>query len=291
MINPKNYIFLYSCFAYMLFSVADSLTKISASALPSYKVILISSGYAIVLAILYLVVTRKGLSALKTKHPFIHCTRGVLSAASYLLAVEALPHIPLPLFYSLAFTLPIWACLSGLVLNNEPIFKVQILGIAIGFIGVLLALEPNPSDIGPYCLYVVLSMITLAISSVMGKWINREEDPFALGFYPRFASFILFIPFLPDIFAESISLSLHVILFFAALLSGIAMILIGRAFQLERAATIAPAQYSQIIWSGILGYVIWGESPALMTFIGSCIIVLGGYVVIKGHVSPRKSNN
>ena len=283
MITSKNYIFACSCFAYLLFSIADSCIKISATTLAGNKVILLSSAYAVILGAIYLTTTRKGLKPLKTKHPIVHSVRGCLSAISYILVVEALPKIPLPLFYCLAFTLPIWACLSGLIINREKILNGQIVGIVIGFSGVLVALEPNPSDLGPYCIFVIVGMILLAVSSVMGKWIRREEDPFALGFYPRLASFVVFIPLLPELFSDSISLPLHLLILFSSLLSGIAMVIIGRAFQVERAAMIAPAQYSQIIWSSILGHVIWGETPALMTFMGSCIIVLGGYIVIKGH--------
>jgi len=289
--NSKNYIFAYSCFAYLLFSIADSCTKLSAAELSVYKVILLSSSYTLILGSLYLTTSGKGLKALKTRHPVVHIVRGTLSAVSYILVVEALPRIPLPLFYCLAFTLPIWACLSGLVLNRERIFNLQIGGIALGFIGVLIALEPNPSDLGPYCLFVIIGMILLAISSVMGKWISREEDPFALGFYPRLASFIIFLPLFPDLLSHPISLSLHLLILSAALHSGIALVMIGRAFQVERAAIIAPAQYSQIIWSSILAYLIWNETPAPMTFIGSCIIVIGGYLVIKGHVDQPAKNS
>jgi drug/metabolite transporter (DMT)-like permease len=175
-----------------------------------------------------------------------------------------------------------------MILNGERIFNLQIAGIATGFLGVLLALNPNPSDLGPYCFIVIVGMIFLAISSVMGKWINQEEDPFALGFYPRLASFLIFLPLLPELFSDSISLSLHLLILFAALLSGIGMVVIGRAFQVERAAVIAPSQYSQIIWSSILTYIIWDEVPTPMTFIGSCIIVLGGYIVMKGHQEESK---
>lgn len=282
--NSKNCIFAYSCFAYLLFSLADSCTKLSAAELSVYKVILLSSSYTLILGFLYLKTSGKGLKLLRTRHPIVHSVRGILSAISYVLVVEALPRIPLPLFYCLAFTLPIWACLSGLIFNREKIFALQIVGIAVGFTGVLIALKPNPSDLGPYCLFVIVGMILLAISSVMGKWISREEDPFALGFYPRLASFVMFCPLLPELYLDSISIHLHLLMLSAAILSGIALIMIGRAFQVERAATIAPAQYSQIIWSSILAYLIWNETPASMTFIGSCIIVLGGYLVIKGHV-------
>jgi drug/metabolite transporter (DMT)-like permease len=285
MINSKDYIFAYSCFAYLLFTIADSCTKISATEISGYKVILLSSGYTIILGIIYLTTTRKGLKTLKTKHPVVHSVRACLSATSYILIVEALPRIPLPLFYCLAFTLPLWACLSGLIFNRERIFNMQIAGIAIGFIGVLVALQPNPSDLGPSCLFVILGMIFLAISSVMGKWISQDEDPFTLGFYPRLASFVMFLPLLREIFSDSISFSIHLLILGSALLSGIALVIIGRAFQVERAAVIAPAQYSQIIWSSILAYLIWSETPTLMTFIGNCIIVLGGYIVIKGHVA------
>ena len=60
----------------------------------------------------------------------------------------------------------------------------------------------------------------------------------------------------------------------------IAHFLMIETFRYGEAALVAPFKYSAIIWSGILGYLIWGHIPELSTIVGSGIVMMTGFHIL-----------
>jgi drug/metabolite transporter (DMT)-like permease len=65
------------------------------------------------------------------------------------------------------------------------------------------------------------------------------------------------------------------------------------AFRLAPAATIAPFEYTALLWAAVLGYLLWGELPDSVTLAGASIVAASGlYIVYRetrklGHSSPK----
>ena len=58
-------------------------------------------------------------------------------------------------------------------------------------------------------------------------------------------------------------------------------LLIG-AFKHAPASTLAPFSYVQIVWSTMMGYLVFSNVPDLMTFVGAAIIIASGvYLVLR----------
>lgn len=62
------------------------------------------------------------------------------------------------------------------------------------------------------------------------------------------------------------------------------------AFRIARAATVAPMQYTQLIWATVFGATIFAEWPPLSVWIGAACIVAGGLwlVYAEGRREPRR---
>jgi drug/metabolite transporter (DMT)-like permease len=58
--------------------------------------------------------------------------------------------------------------------------------------------------------------------------------------------------------------------------STIAQWLVVLAFQQARASVLAPFSYSQLVWSGLLGYFIFGNVPDRWTLVGAGVILASG---------------
>ena len=63
------------------------------------------------------------------------------------------------------------------------------------------------------------------------------------------------------------------------------------AYRHGDAATVAPIQYSQIIWGAGLGLLFFAEVPDFMTGLGAAVIIASGiYVVIRESLGGRSEN-
>jgi drug/metabolite transporter (DMT)-like permease len=72
--------------------------------------------------------------------------------------------------------------------------------------------------------------------------------------------------------------------------STVAQWLVVLAFQQARASVLAPFSYSQLIWSGLLGYVIFGNVPDRWTLIGAAVIIASGLYTAHRERTVRVSS-
>ena len=63
------------------------------------------------------------------------------------------------------------------------------------------------------------------------------------------------------------------------------------AYRSAPAVIVAPMQYSQIIWATVLGFLVFGERPGVMTGVGICLIIGAGLVVLvrQGEASSKSA--
>jgi S-adenosylmethionine uptake transporter len=71
-----------------------------------------------------------------------------------------------------------------------------------------------------------------------------------------------------------------------------AHLMITRSLKLAPASTLAPLQYTMLIWGALLGYLIFGDVPGSRIWIGSAIVVLAGLFIfhrqkVKAVVPPE----
>ncbi len=63
-------------------------------------------------------------------------------------------------------------------------------------------------------------------------------------------------------------------------LGGIGHLLMTESFRLAPASLVAPFDYTSILWAFLLGYLVFGEVPASLVFVGAGIVSVAGLFVI-----------
>jgi drug/metabolite transporter (DMT)-like permease len=66
----------------------------------------------------------------------------------------------------------------------------------------------------------------------------------------------------------------------AGLLGGISQLFLTESYRYADATTIAPFDYTQMIWALIVGYLFFAEVPALSVLAGAAIVILAGLLVV-----------
>jgi len=69
------------------------------------------------------------------------------------------------------------------------------------------------------------------------------------------------------------------------------MTLISQAFRLAPAAVVAPFDYTALIWASLLGWMLWGEIPAIWTYAGAAVIVSSGIYIVIRETMKRSSSD
>jgi drug/metabolite transporter (DMT)-like permease len=182
---------------------------------------------------------------------------------------------------------PIYVALLSRPFLGEVITPARWAAIAVGFVGVVIALNPGGAALGWPALIAVGGSLAFAGMMVVTRKLKGTPDTTlvfwqtaaALGLGAVLAPFAWVTPSLRDFGL-------------LALLGVVAMyahILTNRALKLAPASTVAPYQYTLIVWAIILGFIVFGDLPSLHTMVGALVIVAAGvFIFIDEQRSARK---
>ncbi len=211
--------------------------------------------------------------------------RCLILAANQFSVTMALKYLPLDIFYSITFIMPILIITMGVLFLKETINLIKIIAITTGFIGVIIVVRPNvESDfklIGVILTLIVAS--TGALSAIIGRKYLQDENPYSATFYVICSGFLLsLILILVDNPLNTLNIikneipTIHTII--VILISGLGTIigssLFLKAYQNGVTNFIAPIQYTQLIWGLLFGYIIFNDKTTFTTILGASIIII-----------------
>ncbi|EKS1590042.1 DMT family transporter [Staphylococcus pseudintermedius] len=225
---------------------------------------------------------------LKYKQPFfgklssqpLLVTRSVLGLMGVLLNIYAIDHMVLSDADILMKLNPFWTILLSLIFLKEFIQKYQITSMVIAIIGMLFVVKPEfSSDVIP-AIVGLLSGVFAASAYTAVRALSTREAPYTIVFYFSFFSVIVLIPFVAFTF-ETMSLIQIVYLILAGLSAAVGQIGITVAYSYAPAKDISIFTYASIIFTAIIGFILFNESPDFYAIIGYIIILSASYYMFE----------
>ena len=230
----------------------------------------------------------RGKDGFKTQYWKWHILRTVLMTISSITFFVALSLIPLVNCMVIVFISPIiMTALSGPFLG-EVVGKWRWSAVLIGFVGILLILQPTAGFIDPGTIYAFIAVVTYALFSLTSRKLANKETTYNLSFY-------MFIgPTLVGGVGSSISWVTPTaeawILFIACgVLGGAGFIFFNLAYQKAEASLLASFEYTGLIWASIAGYYLFAETIDANIWLGASIIIIGGLIIVLRESGRLKS--
>ena len=210
--------------------------------------------------------------------PKLQLLRGVSLTLATLFFFAAIEANPIPNALTLLFVSPlIVATLSPFILGER--FDIFIgAGVLVGFIGVLVVLQPDSEQFRPSLLYALASGFCYAMYIIITKKLSFRAPPVLTLFYSAIVGILIMTPFVisywivPDLKGVLMGAAMG---FFAA--SSHFMII--KALEFASASEISPFNYFEIVVAIILSYLVFGFLPNVQAIIGLIIIILSGLYV------------
>ena len=217
--------------------------------------------------------------AVRSHHPRIQLLRGVIFTASAALFTIALGMLPIAEATSIAFVSPlIVAVLAGPVLG-ERVGPSRWLAVVAGFGGVLVIAWPTGAGFAlGGALLTLLSATLWAIGQVLNRRV-RADDSMTTLFYTGVVGTVLLSLVVPLVWTppDAVGWALMVV---AGLLGGVAHFLFASAFRAAAVAALAPFNYTQMLWAGAGGWLVFGELPTARLLAGAAVIVAAGLYML-----------
>ncbi|WP_299347964.1 DMT family transporter [uncultured Maritalea sp.] len=195
--------------------------------------------------------------------------------------------LPLATFIAIFFVEPLILVFFSILFLGEKVGWRRITACCVGLLGALIIIRPNYATFGVYALMPVITAICMAGYFTITKQLQGKMDGIAVqGWATLFGSCFLAIAILAGTMSgiEDLSFSWPQQphwgwLALSATIGVLAYVLIAEAFKRAPASLLAPFQYIEIVAATILGYLVFGDFPDALTWLGIAIILGSGLYV------------
>jgi drug/metabolite transporter (DMT)-like permease len=232
------------------------------------------------LPFLFIIFVMKKRSIVKiNQRPFGVIARAVIGVISLIVTFAAFAAMPMADVTAFLFTASLLVPVMGIIFLKEKVGIYRWAAIIIGFVGVLIMLNPGDdmNKVG-----VALALIAASMHATLGiilRHIGQTEKPETIVFY--FVTIGTVIAGLMMPWVATIPQMVDVPLLIGVGLSGlIAQYFLSAAFGNAPAAIVTVFNYSGIIWATLFGWVIWQDWPAPAIWIGGSIVIASNLFMV-----------
>lgn len=231
-----------------------------------------------------------GRQMVRTRRTGLVLIRACCLAIGSLLIGFALQRMPVAETTAITFLAPILLVAVAGPLLGERTGWIGWLATLGGFVGVMIMVRPG-SDIVTNGAAFALAAVALNLGyQLLSRVLAATETTFALLFYTALTGSILYGLAMPW-FIEERAPSLFEAALFASLgvYGGVGHFLFTAAFRHAPASLLAPLNYLQLLWAGLLGWLVFGHIPDPVSLIGMAIVAGSGVLVaLKTRRPPVK---
>lgn len=221
------------------------------------------------------------------ERPWLHVARAICSTAEVAFFYWAVIYLPLADAVAFYLACPIFVTLFAIVFLKEKVGWRRWLAIVVGFIGVLIAVNPTGAGIGWPALIAISGTILFAGLNILTRKLAGANEVALVTW--QVASALLFGLVVAPFRWVQPSLFDFACLGLLGIVATLAHMGVNRSLKYAPAAVVVPYQYTLIVWAVILGFLFFGDVPKPHVLIGSAIIVAAGlYIFMREQARARE---
>ena len=284
--------------AMVFFSMNDTLFKYFSDTYALHQLVFIRCSIAFAMILGGVMVFGTGLGQLKTQRLPAHLARGFLVVLANMSFFTAVASMPLAETVAIFFVSPLLITVFSVIFLKEKVGPWRWLAIVLGFVGVLVIVQPGASAFQIASLLPILSATCYAGLHMMTRVLGRTDSTPALAFYVQIAFIITSVGiglavgdgrfadqthpsaaffFRAWAWPEVSDLPLLILL---GVCVGAGAYLISAAYRVSEAALVAPFEYVAMPFAIFWGIVLFNEWPNFSTWIGIALIVGAGLFML-----------
>ncbi len=265
--------------AFLCFAAMDTSAKwLVSTALPALQVVWLRYLVHFICTVA-VYVPRFGWQIGRSNRPGLQTMRALFLLGATAFNFTALQFLPLTTTIAIFFVVPLSVCLLSIPILGEKVGIKRLMAVLVGFIGVLIIVEPWSQQFNPYALLAIIAMLCASGYFVMSRVIAGVDSNATVQFFVSGVATVLVAPVALHVWQWPADLKTWLL---AVLIGSLGMLghsVLTRAHQLAEASVLAPTVYSQAIYISIFSWLVFDESPNPQTVLGTLIIVGSGLFI------------
>ncbi len=291
--------------ALLAFSIQDAIVKMLSSDYAVLQILTIRIAF-VLLIVLTICAARYGPGALKTPHYKILLLRGVLAFMAFTTYYLAMAVIPMASVAAVYMSAPLFVTALSALFLGESVGLHRWLSVTIGFTAVLVIINPSAATFRIEATLPLLSALFYSLLPIITRHVGHQVSAVVMSAYNALSYFLVcflalsLISLFPvNAGAAPLLLSItkawsvpSVLALYWMALSGviftIGVLCITQAYRVAQVSAIAPFEYTLLIWTTLVGYLVFSEVPTLRTVIGAIVIFACGVYILYRETRRQK---
>ncbi len=262
--------------ATFVFAVQDGISRYLAA---DYSVFMIVTIRYWFFAAFVMAVAKRQVGSIRkaaaTKQPVLQAFRGALLVTEICVLVAAFVHLGLVESHAIFACYPLLiAALSGPVLG-ETVGWRRWAAIGVGFIGVLIILQPGFRVFSPWAFVALLSAFMFALYGLLTRYVARQDTAATSFFWTGTVGAIVVTPLGLWHWEPMIGTDWY---WMGALCvtGALGHWLLIKTYEVAEASVVQPFAYLQLVFASTIGLLVFRETLALNVVLGGALVVAAG---------------
>ena len=278
--------FIYKSLSVLFFVLMSVCIKATGDHIPLFQVVFFRNFFALIP--LFFVIYFLNLKISSINNYPLHFGRAIIAISAMSLFFISIRYVPLVEMQTISFSSVFFISILSVFFLGEKIGYRRILAVIVGFIGVVIILNPGAALFSNYSFLPLIASFFLSIAVIfLKKILLTNNNILSVWVFTALCTFIsLFFYNDTWIWPQNYDLLFMVA---SGFLGFVAQICLTKSFQLADASLLAPLDFSSVIWSFFIGYIFFQEFITLNVFIGGLIIILSvSYIFYRERVLKKQ---
>ncbi|GMG84162.1 DMT family transporter [Paralimibaculum aggregatum] len=265
--------------AVFFFTLIDTSAKwLILAGLPAMQVVFVRyAGHFVVALVTYL--PQEGIGAFRSNSPVKQFLRSLFLFGSTALNFTALKYLPITVTTTIMFAGPIVVTLLAIPILGERVGIHRIAAVCVGFIGVLVVMQPWGVAFDPAMFYSLGALTAASLYIVMTRMLAGVESNATSQLWSSGLAALCLAPVALPLWIWPETGTGYAVLLLIGVFGAVGHIAATSALRFADASILAPVVYIQILLAAVAGVVVFDTWPTIWTLGGGLIIIAAGIYI------------
>ena len=217
--------------------------------------------------------------SLRSTRPGLQILRMCFAIIAMLGGFTAIIHLPLADATAIFFAKSFFVTIFAMLFLGEIVGVYRWSAVALGFVGVLIMLQPGTANFSVYSLASLVGAAAAAAVMILLRILSRSEtadtimtwSALGIGIVMALPGIYYWQP--PTVSEWGLLAALAVVSYFGQRCNIF-------AYKHGEASLLASLDYVRLLWATLFGFLVFGDFPGLPTWVGASIVVAAAVFTI-----------
>ena len=271
------------------FTVNDTFMKALSDELPLFPALALRGTGATLLLVLIALILRIDAFTVRVKDRWKMVIRSLAEAGGAFGFLGAVFNMDLANASAIGQVAPLVVAVAAAIWLGERLNALRIGSVIVGFLGVILMLQPGPEGFNWWSLSVIFSVLMVTLRDIITRQMSHDIPAFTIVLYGAVAVAVVagigtvlrgeLQPISTTVAAQMTGSVLFLIVgYFTAILT----------MRVGEVSFVAPFRYTSMLFSFLLGWLMFSEMPNALTLIGVTIVIAAGLISLTMEVRAQR---